>query len=254
MDALKYDMAFTPPLMNAAGSLGFAPELHESAILGQFGAFVTNPISLGVRSPAHGLRCQAFPGGFLLHTGYPNPGLRAVIRRYARRWAQGGLPVIVHLLAGRPEEISRMVRLLEGLEGVTGIELGLAQELDADAAWAQVQAALGELPVVARLPFEQAAELGPVAIAAGAVMVSLAPPRGALPGAGGSLVYGRLYGPALYPAALALVQRMAQANLPVIASGGIYHPSQVEAMLAVGARAVQLDSVLWRGGWPVTNL
>lgn len=252
MDAayfLKYDLAFTPPLMNAAGSLGFAPDPRAPVDLGRFGAFVTSPISLAPRSPAQGRRFQAYSGGFLLHTGYPNPGLRAVIRHFANRWAQGAVPVMVHLLAGGLEEIQQMVRLVEGLEGVVGIELSLPVALDADTVWAQVQAAMGELPVVARLPFEQAVLLGEVASKAGAAAVSLAPPRGMLVASDGHLLHGRLYGPAVFPQAMETVRRLAQADIPVIGAGGIYHPNQVDAMRAVGALAVQVDAALWRGGW-----
>ena len=49
----------TPPLMNAAGSLGFAPDMRTPVDMSKLGAFITNPISLGPRSPAQGKR---FPG------------------------------------------------------------------------------------------------------------------------------------------------------------------------------------------------
>ena len=246
---LKYDLAFMPAVMNAAGSLGFAPDPRAPVDLGKLGAFVTNPISLNPRSPAQGRRFQAYPGGFLLHTGYPNPGLQSVIRRYAGRWAQGAVPVVVHLLAGMLEEIQQMVRQLEGLEGVMGIELGLPVELDAETISAQVRAAAGELPVVARLPLEQAVLLGAAACAAGAVAISLAPPRGVLALPDGHLLHGRLYGPALFPQAMETVRRLVREDIPVIGAGGLYHPEQVEAMLAVGALAVQVDAALWCGGW-----
>ena len=157
--------------------------------------------------------------------------------------------MIVHLLAGRLEETQQMVRMLEGLEGVIGIELGLPVEVDADAVQAQVRAASGELPVVARLPFEQAILLSGAPRAAGAAAVSLAPPRGTLSSPDGHLVHGRLYGPALFPQALQAVRRLAQEDTPVVGSGGVYDQRQVDAMLAVGALAVQMDTALWRGGW-----
>ena len=254
----KYDLAFAgvgfansanSSLMNAAGSLGFAPDPRGPVDLSRLGAFVTNPVSLGSRSPAQGARYHPYPGGFLLHTGYPNPGLRAVLKRYAGRWAQGALQVLVHLLASQPEEVAAMVRLLEGLEGIAGIELGLPVALDAPSLRLLIEAAMGELPVVARLPFEQALELAPAAIAAGAAAVSLAPPRGALPTPGGALAHGRLYGPTLFPQALQTVRSLALKQVPVIGSGGVYSRPQAESMLSAGALAVQLDSVLWRGGW-----
>jgi dihydroorotate dehydrogenase (NAD+) catalytic subunit len=111
-----------------------------------------------------------------------------------------------------------------------------------------VRSAAGELPVLARLPLERILELAETAISAGAAAISLCPPRGVLPDSDGKLLRGRLYGPALFPLALAAVQALARSGLPVIGACGVYQPEDIEAMLAAGALAVQLDSVLWRGG------
>ena len=100
----KFDLAFDPPLMNAAGSLGFAPDRRGPIALERLGAFVTNPVSLRPRPPAQGARLLTFPGGFLLHSGHPNPGLRRVVQRHAARWARSPLPVVVHLLAENPAD------------------------------------------------------------------------------------------------------------------------------------------------------
>jgi dihydroorotate dehydrogenase (NAD+) catalytic subunit len=245
----KFDLSFSRPLMNAAGSLGFLPDPYGPVDLTPFGAFVTNPISREARTPAHGRRVFPFPGGFLLHTGYPNPGIRAAIRRYASQWAHSSLPVIVHLLPGNVDELIEMVRLLEKVDGLLGVEVGLPPEVDAAATTAFARAAWSELPVLVRLPFERHPELARAAAAADIAGVSLAPPRGAALDPGGSLVHGRLYGPAIFPQALEAVHRLAQAGLPVIGAGGVSSQEQVEAMLKAGALAVQADSVLWCGGW-----
>jgi dihydroorotate dehydrogenase (NAD+) catalytic subunit len=248
----KYGLHFSTPLMNAAGSLGFAPDPYGPTKLEGLGAFVTNPVSLEPRSPAHGERVLSYPGGFLLHTGYPNPGLKNVIRRHAAGWSRSWLPVWVHLLPGTIEETGEMIRRLERVEGVAGVELGLPPEVDAEAARRFLQAAAGELTVVARVPFERAAELAEALTKPGedgAAAISLAPPRGALPGLDGSPIHGRLYGPAVFPQALAAVQSITSRGAKVIAAGGVYRPQDVQAMLAAGAIAVQLDSVLWRGGF-----
>ncbi len=245
----KYDFAFRTPLMNAAGVLGFAPEIQGPVDLAQFGAFITHPVSLRRRTPARGRACLAYPGGFLLHTGYPNPGLKAVLSRYAAHWSRASLPVIIHLLAQDPDEVQEMVSRLEAVEGIAGVELGLPHHLDPQAASQLVVSALGELPVMVRLPLERALGLAPACIQAGAAAVSLAPPRGGLPLADGSFLEGRLHGPALFPQALSVTAALARAGLPVVSAGGIYRPQDVDAMLSAGALAVQVDSALWAGGW-----
>jgi dihydroorotate dehydrogenase (NAD+) catalytic subunit len=188
-----------------------------------------------------------------LHTGYPNPGLNAVLKRYASAWARSTVPVWVHLIPKQVEETSLMIQQVERMAGVTGVELGLPPQVDGRAAAAFARAAAGELPVVLRLPFERVCELAGRLAAdlaeSGAAAISLAPPRGSLIDPAGNPLQGRLYGPAVFPLALAAVQTLARSGLPVIASGGVYYPQQVEAMLAAGAVAVQLDTVLWKGGF-----
>jgi len=112
--------------MNAAGSLGFAPDARVGITLDSFGAFVTNPFSLRPRLPAAKPEIIEYLGGFLLHTGLPNPGFNSGIKKYASRWEKSDLPIIVHLMADRPEETQRMVQMLEIEENVMAVELGFA--------------------------------------------------------------------------------------------------------------------------------
>ncbi len=233
--------------MNAAGTLGFAPDLHGSVDWSRLGAFVTNPVSLGRRTPANGERFASFPGGFVLHTGYPNPGLRQALRRYAGPWSHAPLPVIVHLLGGQPEEMAGMVRQLEAVEGIAGLEVGVPGEASLEGVMALTQAAIGELPVIVRLPFERAEELAPGAVQAGAMAISLAPPRGIFPTQSGELQQGRMYGPAVLPMALKRVDELVRLGIPTIGAGGVYCKEDCQAMLGLGALAVQVDGALWRG-------
>jgi dihydroorotate dehydrogenase (NAD+) catalytic subunit len=245
----KFDLAFSSPFMNAAGSLGFAPERREPVTFVSMGAFVTNPISRTARTPAHADRFMPYPGGALLHSGHPNPGLRRALQRYAAHWRRASLPILVHLLAENPADLANMVERLEGLEGVIGIELGLPPDCEPLAAQALVQAAAGELPLVVRLPLERAADLAQ-ALAGGLVSAfSLGPPRGAIIDPQGNPLHGRLYGPAIFPQALAAVHKLAKSEIPVIGAGGIYRLVDAKAMLSAGAIAVQLDAVLWRRDW-----
>ena len=245
----KRDLYFRTPIINAAGMLGFAPDFRAWQNSETLGAFVTNPLSWRPRKATSHPAVVEYPGGFLLHTGLPNPGLGAAVKRYAHKWADSSLPIIVHLMADRPEETARMVESLERVDNVMAAELGFAPLLTDDIILTLLEMALGELPLIVSLPSEQILRLAPRVMEAGAAAVSLSAPRGALTVDGGQLTEGRLYGPSLFPQSLETVRRLVGAGVPVIGGGGVYKREQVEVMKEAGAMAVQLDAVLWRGGF-----
>ena len=233
--------------MNAAGSLGFAPDTRVGIPFDSFGAFVTNPFSLRPRKPAAQPDVIEYPGGFLLHSGLPNPGFITGLKRYASRWDKASLPIIVHLMADRPEESQRMIQMLEMQENVMAAELGFAPLLADDLILLTLEMCLGELPLIFSLPVEQVLSLGPRLIQAGAQAISISAPRGAL--MTDHLTTGRLYGPSLFPRALETVYSAAKLGLPIIGAGGVWTKENSEAMLSVGALAVQVDAALWSVNW-----
>ncbi len=254
---MKRDLFFRTPLMNAAGTLGFTPDLRVLKDLGGLGAFVTNPISLRPRLPTAQPALIEYPGGFLLHSGLPNPGFTAAVKKHSARWARADMPVIVHLMADRPEETARMIRTLETLENVMAAELGFAPLLADDILLVTVEMCRGELPLIFSMPPEQLLGLGPRLIEAGAAVISIAPPRGALPlhqqeeetPNTTELITGRLFGPCLFPQSLNLVRDAVRANLPIIGAGGVWTKENSDAMLSAGAMAVQADAALWGFDW-----
>lgn len=246
---MKRDLYFSKPLMNATGSLGFAPDSRTGIPLDAFGAFVTNPFSLRPRLPAAKPELVEYPGGFLLHTGLPNPGLNAGIKKYAARWDKSALPIIVHLMADRPEETQRMVRMLETQENVMAAELGFAPLLADDILILTLEMCLGELPLILSLPAEQVLSLGPRLIQGGAQAISISALRGALPADNSSLITGRLYGPSLFPKSLETVYSAAKLGFPIIGAGGVWNKENADAMLSAGALAVQIDAALWGFEW-----
>lgn len=244
---MKRDLYFSKPIMNAAGSLGFAPDGRLGIPLDSFGAFVTNPFSLRPRLPAAKPEVIEHPGSLLLHTGLPNPGFTAGLKKYASKWSRSDLPVIVHLMADRPEETQHMVRLLETQENVMAVELGFAPLLANDLILLTLEMCLGEVPLIFSLPFEQVLSLGPRLVQQGAQAISISAPRGAL--MTDHMITGRLYGPSLFPQTLETVYSAAKIGLPIIGAGGVWTKENAEAMLSVGALAVQVDAVLWNPGF-----
>ncbi len=139
-----------------------------------------------------------------------------------------------------------MVQRLEGLENVMAAELGFAPLLADDIILLTLEMCLGELPLIFSLPAEQVLSLGPRLVDAGASAISLSAPRGALM-QDGSLITGRLFGPSLFPQSLEVIHSAAKLReaLPTIGAGGVYSKENAEAMISVGALAVQMDASLW---------
>lgn len=248
MDLPRADLSLPAPWLNAAGSLGFAPTARwpwgEPS-----GAFVTNPISYARRAPADERCLLPYPGGFLLHTGWPNPGFRRVLQRCAPRWAASRLPIWVHLLAETPYEIGQMVRALESTENVAAVELGLPPAADETSQLSLVSAALGELPLVVSVPLNALDQPWVERLPAlGISALVISAPRGSLPRSGGRLASGRLYGPSLQPLVFAALRRLRPLGLPLIAGCGVFTRPDGEALLRAGAAAVQLDAALWALG------
>lgn len=258
---MKRDLYFSKPLINSAGSLGFYPDLRVLGELGglnRFGAFMTNPISLRPRMPTAEPSVLEFAGGVLLHTGLPNPGFSNVVKKYSAKWNRAELPIIVNLMADRPEETQQMVRQLENLENVMAVQLGFAPLLADDIILLNLEMCLGELPLIFALPHEQILSLGVKLIQEGASAVSIASPRGAMPltpsplsspkGAPkerGEFVTGRMYGKSLFPRSLDIVRSAGMIELPIIGAGGVWDDADVESMLSAGAMAVETDIRLW---------
>lgn len=239
-------LEFRSPLLNATGSLGFAPSAAVPFRADLLGAFVTNPISYRPRKSSISAQQQSYAGGMLLHSGHPNPGLSASIKRYADKWAHAKVPIIIHLLADDAQELSKAVQRVEEMENLLAIEIGLDSKASRALASELCSAARGELPFIVQLPLERAAEFAPLALDAGAAALGLGPPRGSLPSQGKELLSGRLYGPSIFPLALNMVETLYASGFPVIGAGGIYAKEQAQTMLQAGALAVQLDTVLWK--------
>jgi dihydroorotate dehydrogenase len=229
------------PYINAAGALGMAPHGAWTWQEPQ-GAFVTSPISRHARQAAANRCARDVYGLALLHSGLPNQGIRAVLRQFSKRWTQSTLPIWVHIIPASSGESVEMLQQLEDCEGVSAVEISLPEHA-LFAEWREVLADStgSRLPIIAAISITAVTtEWLNCCAEQGAAGINLTAPRGSWGG-----VHGRLYGPALLPLASQALEASLQCHLPVIISAGVFTLSDANALLAQGAAAVGLDTVLW---------
>lgn len=185
-----------------------------------------------------------------MHTGLPNAGLHQVYRTYAARWKNSPAPIIIHITATSPDEVTKCVQALEPSEGIVAIEIGLSDAATHRDARIMIGAARQHthMPLLAKLPLYQVSETALAAAEAGAdAVVVAAPPRGtARDPMTGQLIGGRVYGPMLKTLGLRAVGTIApHVKVPIIGCGGIHNPIDARDYLEAGAVAIQVDSVAW---------
>lgn len=247
----KHTLTVQTPVMGAAGMMGYGSVYANFLKFDTLGAFVTNPVTYQEWSPARSTRVVPLDAGVLVHTGLPNPGVKKIIKEQRQVWAGLPIPLIVHLVGTTADDVRRAVALLDEVDAVAGIELGLNDEVAPKDAEELVSAAIKhtEKPLLVRLPMFQVFELAQRCADAGAgAVVVCAPPRGtARDPRTGRLVSGRVYGPLVKPQILRMVGALCQQlhAVPVIGAGGIHTTQDARDYLEAGAVAVQVDSVIW---------
>jgi dihydroorotate dehydrogenase (NAD+) catalytic subunit len=254
------------PILVASGTFGYGIEYGDVVEVDRLGGICCKGTTLQPRIGNITPRVTETPGGMLNSIGLQNPGVDAVIAKYAGTWAGWKTPVIVNVAGESVEDYVEVVRRLEGIPGVAGIELniscpnvgrgGLQFAIDAGAAGevtAAVRAAT-DLPLLVKLS-PNVADVRPIARAiadAGADAltaintlsgIAIAPSR-RKPLLGN--IYGGLSGPAIKPVALRIVYEVSQiVDIPVIAIGGVTELADVLDFLAVGAVAVQVGTAIF---------
>jgi dihydroorotate dehydrogenase (NAD+) catalytic subunit len=254
------------PILTASGTFGYGIEYGDVVDVERLGAICCKGTTLRPRVGNVPPRVIETPGGMLNSIGLQNPGVDAVIEKYAETWAKWHVPVLVNVAGESVGDYVEVVRRLDGVPGIAGVELniscpnvgrgGLQFAIDADAA-AAVTAAVRratDLPLLVKLS-PNVADVRPIARAiadAGAdaltavntlsgIMVAPARDRPFL-----GNTYGGLSGPAIKPVALRVVYEVVQVvDVPVVAIGGVTELADVLDFLAVGAVAVQVGTAIF---------
>jgi dihydroorotate dehydrogenase (NAD+) catalytic subunit len=254
------------PVLVASGCFGYGVEYGEVVDVQRLGAICCKGTTLKPRIGNPTPRVTETPGGMLNSIGLQNPGVDAVVDKYARTWAGWRVPVIVNVAGESVADYVEVVRRLDGQPGIAGIELniscpnvgrgGLQFAIDPEGAGAVTAAVrrATDLPLLVKLS-PNVADVRPIARAiadAGADAltavntlsgIAVAPSR-ERPLLGN--VFGGLSGPAIKPVALRIVYEVTQVvDIPVVAIGGITELADVLDFLAVGAVAVQVGTAIF---------
>jgi dihydroorotate dehydrogenase (NAD+) catalytic subunit len=254
------------PVLVASGTFGYGVEYADVVDVERLGAICCKGTTLRPRAGNRPPRVTETPAGMLNSIGLQNPGVDAVLEKYAPLWASWKVPVIVNVAGESIEDYVGVVRKLDLVPGVAGVELniscpnvgkgGLQFAIDQDAAAAVTRAVrrATELPLIVKLspnvadirPIARAiAEAGADALSATNTLSGMAL-RADRTGPFLGNTYGGLSGPAIKPVALRIVYEVAQVvEIPVIAIGGITGLDDVLDYLAAGAVAVQVGTAIF---------
>jgi dihydroorotate dehydrogenase (NAD+) catalytic subunit len=252
------------PVMVASGTFGYGTEYEPLFNLQELGAMVCKGTYYEARPGNPQPRIAETPCGVLNAIGLQGIGVKALIKEKAPIWAKWQVPVIVNIAGGSVEEYGRIAGELDGVPGVSGLELNIScpnvkkgcADFGSDPAsaalvTATVRRATG-LPVWVKLTPNTADVVSiarAVAIAGADAIVLINTLKGMAidiktrrPVLGN--ITGGLSGPAIKPVALRMVYEVSGAirDIPVIGCGGILTTADALEFFIAGATAVQLGT------------
>jgi dihydroorotate dehydrogenase (NAD+) catalytic subunit len=259
----KRGLLLANPVMTASGTFGSGLEFAKVFDIQKLGAIVSKATTLRPRSGHPQPRTAETPCGMLNAIGLQNVGVEALIRDVAPVWAAWRVPIIVNVSGDSVEEYGELAARLDGVPGVSGLELniscpnvavgGMEFGQDPQLAAAVTRAALRQttLPVIVKLTpnvtdiaavARAVAEAGADAVTAINTVQGMAiDVRSRRPVI--SRVFAGLSGPAIKPIALRMVYQVAEAvDIPVIGCGGISSGLDAIEFLMAGATAVQVGT------------
>lgn len=244
------------PLLNASGCLD---GLTAPGVAASLDAFVTKTVTPQAREGNPPPRIAETESGMLNSIGLQNPGIDRFVGEVLPRIAELGVPIWVSVGGFAALDYAHVCERLDAEAAVDVIELNLScpnveEAPETAATLVAVAKAATTKPLYAKLSPAtwDVAESARAVAAAGADGLSLVNTiRGlALDAASRRPKLergtGGYSGPALRPIALACVHACAQAvALPIVGMGGVASGDDVLDLLAVGASAVALGTILF---------
>jgi dihydroorotate dehydrogenase (NAD+) catalytic subunit len=249
--------------MAASGTFGYGTEYAGIIDIQRLGAIVSKGITLLPRQGNPQPRLVETTAGLLNSIGLENIGVHALIQNKAPLWAEWQVPVIVNIAGESVDEYARLATMLDGVEGISGIEVNIScpnlasggmefgtSPRMAAGVTSAVRIRTG-LPVIVKLTpnVTDIVEIAGAIADAGADCLTIANTFKGMaidtmsrrPMLGS--ISGGLSGPAIKPLALYLVYRVAQkVKVPIIGCGGIATGNDALEFIMAGASAIQVGT------------
>lgn len=266
LEQTLFGLHFQNPVLLAAGTCGFGPELQDVLDLEALGGLVTKSVTVEPRRGNAAPRVAELPEAMVNSIGLANPGLE-VVRATKLPWLRDNVKrarVLVSLAGHRTEEYLRLVEALDQDEGFDGFELNLSCpndsrlggrpfSLDAGALAEVVSGVRGrtQRPVLVKLAPNDPdiAETAALAERCGADAITLIntlpglaiDPESGTPAVGAGS--GGISGPAIRALGVYSVWRARPCvEVPIVGAGGITSTEDAVQYLMAGAQAVQVGT------------
>ena len=110
----------------ASGTFGYGIAYGDVVEVDRLGAICCKGTTLKPRIGNVPPRVTETPGGMLNSIGLQNPGVDAVVDKYAKTWTGWRTSVIVNVAGESVGDYVEVVRRLDGVPGVAGIELNIS--------------------------------------------------------------------------------------------------------------------------------
>ena len=258
-------VALPNPILTAAGTAGFATELSGWIDLASLGAVVVKSLSPEAWDGNRPPRVHGIDAGMINAVGLQNPGVEAWIATDLPRLRATGARVVASIWGFRVDDYAAAARALQGIEGLTAIEVNVSCPNLEDrrhmfghstdgttAVLTAVRQALPNTPIWAKLSpnVTSVVDIAGAALDAGAdalvlintvmgLVIDTQTRRPALGNGGGGIS-----GPAIRPIAVRAIYdvRTAFPTAPIVGVGGVANGEHAVELLLAGANAVEIGT------------